>query len=210
MRRIVLLLSSIAAALLLVSGVALADHLNTVQCPNNPYDPLNCSGTQQGDHIYGTDESEFIDVDISDDAPGEQVDANGGDDEIYGGWGNDVIYGGKGADFAWADIGADKLYGGSGLDTLEGADGQDFVHGGPEKDVLDGNPGADQIQGGDGSDTIHTGFKRYRDGSREVDGAIDTVDCGSGTDKVYFEKGVDKVNANCEQKVAYRAGWHTP
>jgi hypothetical protein len=34
MRRIVLLLASIAVALLLASGVALADHLaNTVQCP---------------------------------------------------------------------------------------------------------------------------------------------------------------------------------
>ena len=53
MRKIVLLLSTLAAALLLASGVALADHLvNTVFCPTDQ--DGNCEGTDESDHIYGT------------------------------------------------------------------------------------------------------------------------------------------------------------
>jgi hypothetical protein len=51
MRKIVLVLTTMAAALLLVSGVALADHLvNTVYC----------EGTEESDHIYGTDTRDYI------------------------------------------------------------------------------------------------------------------------------------------------------
>jgi hypothetical protein len=32
---------------------------------------------------------------------------------------------------------------------------------------------------------------------------VDTVDCGAGTDTVYFEKEVDRINANCEKKIPY-------
>ena len=54
MRKIVLVLSTMAAALLLVSGVALADHLvNTVYCPADEFG--YCEGTEESDHIYGTD-----------------------------------------------------------------------------------------------------------------------------------------------------------
>jgi len=53
MRKIVLLLSTLAAALLLASGVALADHLvNTVFCPTDPSG--YCEGTDESDHMYGT------------------------------------------------------------------------------------------------------------------------------------------------------------
>jgi hypothetical protein len=46
-----------AAALLLASGVALADHLaNTVQCTNSS----NCQGTELSDHIYGTEAADYI------------------------------------------------------------------------------------------------------------------------------------------------------
>ena len=48
-----------AAALLLVSGVALADHLvNTVYCPADEFG--YCEGTEESDHIYGTDTRDYI------------------------------------------------------------------------------------------------------------------------------------------------------
>ena len=59
MRKIVLVLSTMAAALLLVSGVALADHLvNTVYCPADEFG--YCEGTGESDHIYGTDTGDYI------------------------------------------------------------------------------------------------------------------------------------------------------
>ena len=55
----VLVLSTMAAALLLVSGVALADHLvNTVYCPADEFG--YCEGTEESDHIYGTDTRDYI------------------------------------------------------------------------------------------------------------------------------------------------------
>ena len=47
------------AALLLVSGVALADHLvNTRYCPADEFG--YCEGTEESDHIYGTDTRDYI------------------------------------------------------------------------------------------------------------------------------------------------------
>ena len=91
-RRIVLLLSTLAAALL-ASGVALADHLvNTVYCPTDQ--DGNCEGTDESDHMYGTDAQDYIYAGFGDD----QVDANAGDDYVDGGHGNDTLYGGEGGD----------------------------------------------------------------------------------------------------------------
>jgi hypothetical protein len=90
MQRIVLLVSSIGAALVLASGVALADHLaNTVQCPTGGG---YCYGTEQSDHMYGSDVLDNIYAYGGDD----QVDANDGDDYIEAGKGNDTVYGGEG------------------------------------------------------------------------------------------------------------------
>ena len=59
MRRIVLLLSSMVAALVFASGVALADHLvNTVFCPTDQHGI--CEGTEESDHMYGTDAQDYI------------------------------------------------------------------------------------------------------------------------------------------------------
>ena len=73
----------------------------------------------------------------------------------------------------------DKLYGFGGNDTLNGGRGNDF---------LDGGPGRDRLNGGAGNDTI-----------RSLDGAVDTVNCGSGEkDKVHADK-KDKLSG-CEKK----------
>ncbi len=59
--------------------------------------------------------------------------------------------------------------------------------------------GSDKIIGGDGDDFIHTGEvkvarRTYPDGLR------DYVNCGLGTDVVWYEKGIDVLRRNCEEK----------
>ena len=46
---------------------------------------------------------------------------------------------------------------------------------------------------------------RYTAGgaSNNGDRVVDTVDCGSGYDVVLYEKGIDKINTNCEKKNPY-------
>jgi hypothetical protein len=57
--------------------------------------------------------------------------------------------------------------------------------------------GKDQIRAGSGNDFIDTGC--CRGSFSNGDGYVDTVDCGSGADTVYYEKGIDKINSNCEK-----------
>jgi hypothetical protein len=68
-------------------------------------------------------------------------------------------------------------------------------------DLMDGNVGKDWVRAGSGSDRIDTG--RCHNGFSNGKGVVDTVDCGSGFDTVNFEKGVDKINSNCEKKKPY-------
>jgi hypothetical protein len=53
------------------------------------------------------------------------------------------------------------------------------------------NPGQDTIKAGKGNDFIEA-----------EDGYKDTIDCGSGTDEVYFDANLDQVAANCEKQHA--------
>jgi Ca2+-binding RTX toxin-like protein len=150
-----------------------------------------------------------------------------GSDYIDGHYGNDYIYGGLDDDAASfttkaglhgdspsmkADSskdGDDRIYGQSGSDSLYGYGGSDLLVGGAGREDLiiateerfppdaDGgaspvpskNPGEDIVRGGAGTDHIYA-----RDGYK------DTIDCGDGVDSVVFDKGLDKVASNCEQK----------
>jgi|SRR5215208_3771128 len=216
MRKTLLLLTTMALALLVAGGVALADHLaNTVQCDptlQNGY----CWGTEESDHMYGsTVPVQFPDqqVDIIVGFGGDdQVDALGNNDYVEGDEGNDTIYGGEGGDHGlWAGPGNDRVFGAAGEDYIWGQEGDDFVHGGPGNDLIenetglpDVGAGKDQARGGGGNDIIFTGSHRDDGSSSNGDGYVDAVDCGSGTDTVHFEKGVDKINANCEIRKPYR------
>ena len=53
------------------------------------------------------------------------------------------------------------------------------------------NPGNDTVKAGKGNDEIEAD-----------DGRKHLIDCGSGTDKVTFDKSLDKVAANCEKRHA--------
>jgi hypothetical protein len=89
------------------------------------------------------------------------------------------------ADYLPGGAGNDRILGNGGADTILGGAGDDFLDGGDGNDVMNGGPGSDRILGGVGSDTIHAD-----------DGERDTVDCGTGSDRVYVDA-LDIVK-NCE------------
>ena len=85
---------------------------------------------------------------------GQTLDAQGGNDMIYGTVGNDTLTGGDGDDFIDGRAGSDTLYGGAGNDVLMGGLGNDTLYGGDGNDVLYGGFGNDTLIGGAGSDTF--------------------------------------------------------
>ncbi|HEV7807476.1 MAG TPA: hypothetical protein VGO80_16775, partial [Solirubrobacteraceae bacterium] len=73
--------------------------------------------------------------------------------------------------------GDDFLNGDRGMDTISGGPGNDRIFGGLDEDTVSGDEGDDRIS--------------------VVDGSVDRVDCGDGTDIVFADV-VDVVAANCE------------
>ncbi len=107
MRRTTLLIAAMAAALVAVSGAALAQIIN---CPTGANGL--CVGTQQDDRITGTA--------VSDDIRGL-----GGDDILKGRPDLDTVSGGQGADTVNGGDDNDQLNGGPGPDSLNGGPGDD-------------------------------------------------------------------------------------
>jgi Ca2+-binding RTX toxin-like protein len=99
------------------------------------------------------------------------------DDDIYIGEGNDVSYGGAGNDRIWNDS------------EIEDRDGKDVYYGGPGKDRLFCSLDAERYYGGSGDDLIED---EYRNGDP------DYIKCGRGVDTVYYNEGLDTVEADCE------------
>ncbi len=92
----------------------------------------------------------------------------------------------------------------AGNDTLEGRGGDDLLDGGPGRDTIDGGTGHDRIIGGDGDDVLIGGSAKdtiFGDAGNDViqarDGAVDTIGCGSGTDRVVVDW-TDVVATTCE------------
>jgi Ca2+-binding RTX toxin-like protein len=90
---------------------------------------------------------------------------------------------------------ADRLTGGAGADTIHGRGGNDRISGGAGADKLYGEAGNDSIDGGAGIDTVFGGSGNDTINAR--DGERDTIDCGSGNDKVVADA-LDVVRG-CEQ-----------
>ena len=101
MRRTILLLAAMGAALLFSSGVALA--LNTINCKTNQV----CTGTDGADRMKGTD----------------------GFNEMRGRDGNDTLKGFGKWDFLQGQEGNDKLLGGRGGDYVVGGRDDDTLRG---------------------------------------------------------------------------------
>lgn len=89
-RRLMLLLTVVAAALVLAGGVALAADL---------------VGTSGDDTLTGT-------------AGDDRIAAGDGNDRLLGRAGNDQLSGGLGSDYLYGGVGADALVGGEGADTI--------------------------------------------------------------------------------------------
>jgi Ca2+-binding RTX toxin-like protein len=108
--------------------------------------------------------------------------------EVDGGLSNDTIKGDASNDFLNGIQGNDTVRGRADNDTVVGMDG---------KDTLGGGSGQDDFDPGGGADTIEA--------SERAVGAMaeaDTISCGGGSDRVFFDQGVDTfLNANaCEVK----------
>lgn len=129
MKKVALFFASIAVAILVVSGVAMA---------------VEKIGTNKGEHLLGTDRRDILY-------------GRGGNDTLRAFSGNDELIGGSGDDKAQGGPGADELYGTSGSDALIGGDDNDGIYGGVGDDgELNGGDGTDDISGGWGDDVIRS------------------------------------------------------
>ena len=100
MRKSVLLLASMALAVLLASGVALA---------------ATVKGTSGDDVLYGTPSRDVINPFNGNDV----VYADGGNDDVRHSYGNDKIYGGAGNDTLRGGFDNDEIWGGPGKDLID-------------------------------------------------------------------------------------------
>jgi Ca2+-binding RTX toxin-like protein len=207
MRRLVFLLTAMALALVLASGVALAvDRIGT----NGP-DTLR--GTNGADNLLGRGGNDALfgfggrDNMLGGEGKdwvlgGNEQGPLGGDKNLVGGPGNDGVQGGGGSDNVLGGSGNDLVTGGRGSDSLAGEEGMDLVDGGPGSDRVVGGDGPDllvdgpfeetsrdTLSGGDGNDAF---FVDNRPATRDI------VTCGSGFDRVAADER-DLVASDCEQ-----------
>ena len=195
MRTSGLLLASMALAMLLVGGVALA-----LEKSGGPGDDM-LVGTNRADHLDGKGGDDFIEG------------LGGADRLLIGGLGNDTVSGGAGADaiVGYGFTGPSGLDNGdTGTDTLSGEDGPDYLQGGLGPDTLSGGDGEDFISDGlgdhgspeDSVDRIAGGRGDDRIFSMTYEPARDVIGCGPGVDLVHADRG-DLVAEDCE-RVRYR------
>ncbi len=179
MRRIVLLLTVMAATLVVASGVAMAVNKIGINGPDT------LRGTNGDDNLSGRGGNDVLY-------------SLAGRDNLLGGPGKDCLLcvtqenrffagdknlvGGPGNDFIWAGKGSDNVAGGEGNDLLPDDGVREF-----SEDRFSGGPGDDVI------DVLH-----YRS-------ARDRVVCGSGFDRVAANK-KDVVAPDCEKVVIFRGG----
>jgi Ca2+-binding RTX toxin-like protein len=173
MKRIMVALALMGAALVLTAGVAWAA---TVDCRVGVF----CEGTDEPDELFGTNQP--------DEMSGLQD-----DDLLVGFMGADEMYGDdpEPGDDTRTD-GDDELIGYRGSDTLSGFGGSDYLRGGRGDDLIDAteesvNRGRDTVRGSRDQDLILA-----------VDDFKDTIFCGRGEDEVFFDRGLDIVADNCE------------
>ncbi len=169
MRRVALVLTVTALALVLASGVALA---------------VNKVGTNGSDTLRGTNRA-------------DNLLGKGGKDRLFGLGGSDNLLGGPGNDSVQGDRGPDSLVGNSGNDLVVGWEGSDNVMGAGGTDLLVDGPfhgpfdetSEDNVSGGDGNDVIF---------SNSEPAFKDVVTCGSGFDQVAADR-KDLVAPDCEK-----------
>ena len=139
MKKMILLLASMALAMVLVSGVALA-------APKK--------GTSGGDTGTTTDGSTITVIYGGELITATVHEGTSGDDTIIGTPENDAIKGYDGNDHLYGDPSQDV----GGKDYIAGGNGDDTIDGGPNADLLSGGSGNDQINAADGTkDWVYCG-----------------------------------------------------
>jgi RTX calcium-binding nonapeptide repeat (4 copies) len=126
MRKTVLVFASIALAMLVASGVALA---------------ANVKGDENNNVLTGTPSRDTIIPFGGDDT----VYALGGNDDVRHSYGNDYLFGGSGADTLRGGFGSDIIWGGPGKDLIDCAylesrdkgEAYDIAHADAEDTVVD-------------------------------------------------------------------------
>jgi Ca2+-binding RTX toxin-like protein len=197
-RTMMLVVGAMAVALVMASGVAWAA---TVQCQSR-FQGV-CLGTPDPDALRGTSERDFIRAL----AGADLVRGMGGTDGIMGGRGEDTVHGGAGSDpFLWGgesgpqgegpftDASDDHVYGGAGGDHILGG----YAQG-----------GTDHVYGEDGNDYMET-YQRGRAAQLGVKITKEIVNCGAGFDTVAFDKDIDEVAPNCEERYPVAPGGELP
>jgi Ca2+-binding RTX toxin-like protein len=226
-RRLILLMAAMGAAVLLASGAAYALSVQCDGAGDQDPDPGQCRGTNQNDVIIGTAQRDIIfalaGFDQVSSLGGQDV-LNGGSnaDTLAGGNDNDTYNGAGGPDFLdeFQDTtvsGNDVMNGGGGTDFIQGNDGNDILRGQEGDDsqsgafftAMFGDPGDDELRGGPGDDAMEgeEGTDQHFGGDDNdfIDavnddevGTHDLVDCGSGNDTAIVREPEDIVRGNCE------------
>lgn len=172
MRRLSVLFTMMALALLLSASVAFA---LTVDCTAG----RGCFGTDDPDTLNGS-------------VGGDDMDARQAGDILFGNAGSDWMMGDAYGPNDTSTDGDDRVVGGDGSDGMVGFGGGDVLSGGDGRDYVyavetSKNPGEDTVRGGPDNDFIDA-----------IDKTKDTIDCGSGAkDRVYYDKSLDTVD-RCE------------
>lgn len=117
MRKVALLLAVMASAMMLASGIAIAE---------------NFQGDGKDNRLVGTSNNDTIA-------------GSGGDDNVSGKGGQDRVYGDSGADNVSGGANPDDVFGGKGADDLFGNGGDDYMNSADNRggDVVDCGPGTD-------------------------------------------------------------------
>ena len=159
----------------------------------------NLHGNEGNDVLIGGEKNDKLYGGSGDDI----LIGNDGDDEISGWDGNDTIYGGKGKDImkGWGDndvfkikgtdIDYDEFYGGDGYDKIEGSKDNDTIRlhnfeGDATVEEIDGGGGTNKIAGTEEKDTIDLSDTEVKN--------IDSIELGSGDDKLILGDNIDKVD----------------
>jgi Ca2+-binding RTX toxin-like protein len=166
-------------------------------------------------NVFGTNNSETLNLFDGVTNGADAIYGYGGDDDIFGLGGNDLILGGSGADDINGGTGTDTAsysdswegvtvslvngqgFGGTaegdtltGIDSLTGSSHDDFLVGNDSANVLTGLEDNDILKGGGGADTLYG------------DSGNDSLKGGGGADTLNGGSGVDTANyAESEQAV---------
>lgn len=139
----------------------------------------------EGDDVRGVERvlvnipGTYTGTDASEDLEVHQVlgtvvlDGRGGDDTLFGG------------------DGADRIDGGTGADTLDAGYGDDTITGGPGRDVINGDRTTTECS------FLWCKYPYGNDTIDAVDGEVDSITCGAGTDTVRADP-QDIVAPDCE------------